>query len=126
MLAEIGGDGGVVFCADLIPGRPWVHLPITMGYDRYPELLIDEKRRFLEDKIERRVRLSSRTTWSAPSRPRCGATTSASVLRESCAHSTARSCNRMALTVPYGGSDSCSRVGALGPTRFSGEKTCLT
>jgi glyoxylase-like metal-dependent hydrolase (beta-lactamase superfamily II) len=58
MLAEIvGTEGGVVFCADLIPGRPWVHLPITMGYDRYPELLIDEKRKFLEDKRQRRVRL---------------------------------------------------------------------
>lgn len=57
MLAEIGGDGGVVFCADLIPGRPWVHLPVTMGYDRYPELLIDEKRRFLDDKLARGVRL---------------------------------------------------------------------
>jgi len=56
-LAELGGDGGVVFCADLIPGRPWVHLPVTMGYDRYPERLIDEKRRFLEDKIARGVRL---------------------------------------------------------------------
>jgi glyoxylase-like metal-dependent hydrolase (beta-lactamase superfamily II) len=56
-LAELGGDGGVVFCSDLIPGRPWVHLPVTMGYDRYPELLIDEKRGFLEDKIARRVRL---------------------------------------------------------------------
>ena len=60
MLAEIlGGQdrGGVVFCADLIPGRPWVHLPVTMGYDRYPEVLIDEKRRFLEDKLARGVRL---------------------------------------------------------------------
>jgi glyoxylase-like metal-dependent hydrolase (beta-lactamase superfamily II) len=56
-LAEIGGEGGVAFCSDLIPGRPWVHLPVTMGYDRYPELLIDEKQRFLEDKIARRVRL---------------------------------------------------------------------
>ncbi|HET8696939.1 MAG TPA: MBL fold metallo-hydrolase, partial [Gammaproteobacteria bacterium] len=28
MHAELGG---VVFCSDLIPGRPWVHLPITMG-----------------------------------------------------------------------------------------------
>ena len=28
-----------------------------MGYDRYPERLIDEKRRFLEDKIARGVRL---------------------------------------------------------------------
>lgn len=33
----------VFFCGDLVPGRPWVHLPITMGYDRYPEKLIDEK-----------------------------------------------------------------------------------
>jgi glyoxylase-like metal-dependent hydrolase (beta-lactamase superfamily II) len=32
-----------IFCADLVPGAAWVHLPITMGYDRYPELLIDEK-----------------------------------------------------------------------------------
>ncbi len=57
MLSEIGGDGGVAVCADLIPGAPWVHLPVTMGYDRFPELLIDEKRRFLEDKLERGVRL---------------------------------------------------------------------
>jgi len=58
MLAEIvTADGGIVFCADLIPGRAWVHLPVTMGYDRYPELLIDEKRAFLEDKLARNVRL---------------------------------------------------------------------
>jgi glyoxylase-like metal-dependent hydrolase (beta-lactamase superfamily II) len=57
MLSTIGGDGGVAFCADLIPGRPWVHVPITMGYDRYPELLIDEKQRFLADKLARGVRL---------------------------------------------------------------------
>ena len=31
------------FAGDLIPGRHWVHVPITMGYDRYPEMLIDEK-----------------------------------------------------------------------------------
>ncbi|WP_266160365.1 MBL fold metallo-hydrolase [Dyella silvatica] len=54
MLAEVGG---VVFCADLIPGRFWVHLPITMGYDRYPEKLIEEKRVFLDDKLARDVRL---------------------------------------------------------------------
>jgi glyoxylase-like metal-dependent hydrolase (beta-lactamase superfamily II) len=60
MLAEIvgpHGNGGVVYCADLIPGRPWVHLPVTMGYDRAPELLIDEKREFLDDKLRRDVRL---------------------------------------------------------------------
>lgn len=54
MMAEVGG---LVFCADLIPGRYWVHLPITMGYDRWPEKLIDEKRAFLEDKLARGVRL---------------------------------------------------------------------
>jgi len=31
------------FCADLVPGAAWVHLPITMGYDRFPEQLVDEK-----------------------------------------------------------------------------------
>jgi glyoxylase-like metal-dependent hydrolase (beta-lactamase superfamily II) len=40
--------GPVSFVADLIPGAPWVHLPITMGYDRFPEQLIDEKRTLLE------------------------------------------------------------------------------
>jgi glyoxylase-like metal-dependent hydrolase (beta-lactamase superfamily II) len=65
MLAEIVGPemvggrphGGVVFCADLIPGRPWVHVPITMGYDRNAELLIDEKKAFLADKLARNVHL---------------------------------------------------------------------
>ncbi len=65
MLAEIVGPeavggrahGGVVFCADLIPGRPWVHVPITMGYDRNAELLIDEKKTFLDDKLQREVHL---------------------------------------------------------------------
>ncbi|GGD57637.1 MBL fold metallo-hydrolase [Pseudoxanthomonas indica] len=65
MLAEIQGPelvqgqahGGVVFCADLIPGRSWVHVPITMGYDRNAELLIDEKRVFLDDKLARNVHL---------------------------------------------------------------------
>ncbi len=60
MLTEVIGENdmdGVVYCADLIPGRAWVHLPITMGYDRYPEKLIDEKRQFLADKLKRGVRL---------------------------------------------------------------------
>jgi glyoxylase-like metal-dependent hydrolase (beta-lactamase superfamily II) len=37
----------LVFVSDLVPGRPWVHLPISMGYDRFPELLIEEKTRLL-------------------------------------------------------------------------------
>jgi glyoxylase-like metal-dependent hydrolase (beta-lactamase superfamily II) len=42
MLVKGAGDA-VLFCGDLIPGLAWLHTPITMGYDRYPELLIDEK-----------------------------------------------------------------------------------
>lgn len=65
MLAELLGPdlrdgrpyGGVVFCADLVPGLPWVHVPITMGYDRNAELLIDEKQAFLADKCARDVHL---------------------------------------------------------------------
>ena len=58
LLAEIIGEQErVVFCADLIPGRAWVHLPITMGYDRFPELIIDEKKSFLADKLARNVLL---------------------------------------------------------------------
>lgn len=65
MLSEIVGGadgegrahGGVAFCADLIPGLPWVHVPITMGYDRNAEQLIDEKRAFLDDSFARDVRL---------------------------------------------------------------------
>ncbi len=50
LLAEVPfADGPVVFGADLIPGRAWVHAPITMGYDRAPELLVDEKTALLTD-----------------------------------------------------------------------------
>jgi len=58
MLTEVDMPAGpVVFAGDLVPGTPWVHLPITMGYDRYPELLIEEKRSLLEYLIERGGRL---------------------------------------------------------------------
>jgi len=58
LMAEIiGGHEHVVFCADLIPGRAWVHLPITMGYDRNAELVIDEKKAFLADMHARGVKL---------------------------------------------------------------------
>jgi glyoxylase-like metal-dependent hydrolase (beta-lactamase superfamily II) len=58
MLTEIPGDDGpLVFAADLIPGRAWMHLPITMGYDRYPERLIDEKTDLLNRLLEQNGRL---------------------------------------------------------------------
>lgn len=50
-------DGPIVFVSDLIPGRPWVNVPITMGYDRYPERLIDEKVALLADLEQRGGRL---------------------------------------------------------------------
>lgn len=58
LLTEVAmPDGPVVFAADLIPGTPWVHLPITMGYDRYPERLIEEKQALLADLMDRKGRL---------------------------------------------------------------------
>lgn len=58
MLSEVESDDGpVVFAADLIPGVPWVHLPITMGYDRYPERLIEEKSALLDGLLARNGRL---------------------------------------------------------------------
>ncbi|HVV87323.1 MAG TPA: MBL fold metallo-hydrolase [Kofleriaceae bacterium] len=58
LLAEVDMPAGpVVFAADLIPGRAWVHVPITMGYDRYPERLIDEKAALLDELLARKGRL---------------------------------------------------------------------
>ncbi|MFH1463046.1 MAG: MBL fold metallo-hydrolase [Pseudomonadota bacterium] len=49
MLTEISGElGPVLFGADLVPGRAWVHTSVAMGYDRFPELLLDEKLALLE------------------------------------------------------------------------------
>lgn len=59
LLTEIRTDDprrAVVFGSDLVPGTSWVHLPMTMGYDRFPELLVDEKARLLQD-------LAARGAW---------------------------------------------------------------
>jgi glyoxylase-like metal-dependent hydrolase (beta-lactamase superfamily II) len=54
LLLEVQDDEGpLLFAADLIPGLPWVRRAITMGYDRFPELLIDEKTRLLDDLVAR-------------------------------------------------------------------------
>jgi glyoxylase-like metal-dependent hydrolase (beta-lactamase superfamily II) len=45
--------GPILFGADLIPGSSWVHAPITMGYDRFPERLIDEKTAILHSLVAR-------------------------------------------------------------------------
>lgn len=50
LLTEVAmddGEGPVLFGADLVPGLPWLHLPVTMGYDRFPERLVDEKEEIL-------------------------------------------------------------------------------
>ncbi|MEO7038260.1 MAG: MBL fold metallo-hydrolase [Polyangiaceae bacterium] len=44
-----GSMARLFFAADLVPGRPWMHLPITMGYDRFPEQLVDEKAALFQD-----------------------------------------------------------------------------
>jgi glyoxylase-like metal-dependent hydrolase (beta-lactamase superfamily II) len=51
-----GNQQAIFYCADLIPGVPWVHLPVTMGYDRFPERLVEEKREVFEG-------LLSTPTW---------------------------------------------------------------
>jgi glyoxylase-like metal-dependent hydrolase (beta-lactamase superfamily II) len=58
LLTEIPSAlGPIVFAGDLVPGTAWVRRAITMGYDRFPELLIDEKGRLLDDLVERGGRL---------------------------------------------------------------------
>jgi glyoxylase-like metal-dependent hydrolase (beta-lactamase superfamily II) len=56
MLTRVEGAprGPVTFVSDLVPGAAWVHLPITMGYDRFPELLIDEKKALLDRAVSDR------------------------------------------------------------------------
>ncbi|UCF68660.1 MAG: MBL fold metallo-hydrolase [Acidobacteriota bacterium] len=58
LLTEVETDDGpVVFVADLAPGRAWTHVPLSMGFDRYPELLVEEKRALFADLLERRARV---------------------------------------------------------------------
>lgn len=54
MLSEIKTEQGpVIFASDLIPGSAWVHVPISMGYDRCAEIVIDEKKALLKDLVSR-------------------------------------------------------------------------
>lgn len=58
MLTEIKSkEGPILFASDLIPGRAWVHRSITMGYDRFPEQLIDEKVTILSKFVRKNGRL---------------------------------------------------------------------
>ncbi len=40
-------DSFIIYASDLVPGVPWLHLPITMGYDRNAELIVQEKEKTL-------------------------------------------------------------------------------
>lgn len=51
-----GDKASLFYGADLMPGIPWMHVPITMGYDRFPEQLVDEKLAVLQ-------RLERDDTW---------------------------------------------------------------
>lgn len=58
LLTEVDMPGGpVLFAADLIPARAYVHAAITMGYDRFAEKLVDEKGALLGDLHARSGRL---------------------------------------------------------------------
>jgi len=39
----VGTSAELFYGSDLVPGAPWLRLSVTMGYDRFPEQLIDEK-----------------------------------------------------------------------------------
>jgi glyoxylase-like metal-dependent hydrolase (beta-lactamase superfamily II) len=56
--AAVRGDSAnLLFCADLVPGRAWVHVPITMGYDRHAERLVDEKAELMATAVKRETML---------------------------------------------------------------------
>jgi glyoxylase-like metal-dependent hydrolase (beta-lactamase superfamily II) len=50
-------EGPVAFVTDIVPGLPWMHAPITMGYDRFPELLVNEKLDIFKRTMERNGKL---------------------------------------------------------------------
>jgi glyoxylase-like metal-dependent hydrolase (beta-lactamase superfamily II) len=45
----LGTEAELFYCSDLVPGVPWMRLSVTMGYDRFPEQLIDEKSAVLDE-----------------------------------------------------------------------------
>ena len=48
----MGPQHSVFFAGDLVPGRAWIHVPITMGYDRYAEKVIDEKTEVYKEALQ--------------------------------------------------------------------------
>lgn len=50
-LIHEAGRCPMLFAGDLVPGTAWVHLPVTMGYDRFAELVIDEKKAIYDEAL---------------------------------------------------------------------------
>lgn len=50
-------NGIVIFTSDLIIGTDWVHLPVAPGYDRAPEISINEKMKLLKYAVENKAKL---------------------------------------------------------------------
>lgn len=58
LLTEVASkEGAIIFAADLIPGTPWMRLAVTMGYDRFPEKIIEEKENLLAHLAKKNGRL---------------------------------------------------------------------
>ena len=53
--AAVGTSAELLFGADMVPGVAWLHASITMGYDRYPEHLVDEKAGIFQQCVERQT-----------------------------------------------------------------------
>lgn len=50
MLSSINCAGKhLIYASDLVPGAPWVSASLSMGYDRYAELVLDEKKALLDE-----------------------------------------------------------------------------
>lgn len=58
MISQINlKSGPLIFATDLVPGNPWVHLPLAMGYDRFPERKINEKKELYDAVIDKKAKL---------------------------------------------------------------------
>ncbi len=49
-------SGKVAFPTDMIPAKPWVHLPVLSGFDRFAEKLLEEKKALMDQ-------LQGQTDW---------------------------------------------------------------
>jgi len=57
MMLSLLEESQTAFVSDLVPGKPWLRETIAMGYDRFAELSIREKKSFLKECQERQFTL---------------------------------------------------------------------